>query len=183
MDKKRLFVIFVVSLIVCVPVSHLLRYMDRSYHAINFVALDALDVGEDAQLYYDGYGGNRHWISQRHPKFFEELGDRFKPIYHRVGLAGHYYEPVNFNKYTYIITKEHELVEINYSYSNMQFKKRLFEVPQVFWIPTPFPKEFIGRVKLKKELHPNKIFIYQIPIMDIDNAYQLGKEEDVEFVD
>jgi hypothetical protein len=65
----------------------------------------------------------------------------------------------DFDNYTYIFTIGHELMRLEYSYS--QFKNRRFLM---------FPKQLIGIVTLDEGL-VNKVFVYKINRMDIDLDY------------
>ena len=164
--------IVAVSIILIVFISLFLffiRYTDKTYYPIKFEKIEEFESHEP--LYQDE---KKYWLSVRHRRFdayIEYSGNPFKEQEAHIGYKGIYYNNVDFDKYTYILTLGHELSEISYSYSSMQFKK---------WFL--FPKEFVGKVKLKKEFQEQKIFLYRIKIMDIDNSWNI-ENQDVEFVD
>lgn len=76
----------------------------------------------------------------------------------------------DYNNYTYIITIDHELKKISYSYSDMKNRKFLF-----------IPKQFVGNVVLDSK-ETNKLYIYRIKKMDIDCDYH-NPDYGVSFVD
>ena len=69
----------------------------------------------------------------------------------------------DYDRYTYIITIGHELLDIKYSRSDM--KNRIYGI---------FGKQYVGHVTLKEET-TDKVYIYRIPKMDIDCDYHEPK--------
>ena len=65
----------------------------------------------------------------------------------------------DYDHYTYIVTIGHELINIEYSRSDM--KNRIYGI---------FPKQYVGHVTLKEDL-TDKVYIYRIKKMDIDCDY------------
>ena len=95
------------------------------------------------------------WFTLRSPEysgfFPEESLDTLGVDYNDI--------PFDYNRYTYIITIGHELLDIKYSRSDM--KNRIYGI---------FGKQYVGHVTLKEET-TDKVYIYRIPKMDIDCDY------------
>lgn len=99
------------------------------------------------------------WFTLRSPEYHgfysEELLDTLKVDYDDIIF--------DYDHYTYIVTLGHELLNIEYSRSDM--KNRIYGI---------FGKEYVGHVTLKEEF-TNKIYIYRIKKLDIDCDYHEPK--------
>ena len=111
--------------------------------------------------------------SDRHIKWFTLRSSEYGGFYseeslNTLGVEDYDDIVFDYDQYTYIITIGHELINIEYSRSDM--KNRIYGI---------FGKEYVGHVTLKEE-ETDKVYIYRIPKMDIDCDYH-EPERDVVF--
>lgn len=158
--KRKALIIFVIMLIF-VAVTVILY---KSYFSISFEKIYECnaDIPEENDLY---------WFTQRDASYDGFFGTNNDWIYNLVDKSVDI-ESMHFdyNNYTYVITIDHELKKISYSYSDMKNRKFLF-----------IPKQFVGNVVLDSK-ETNKLYIYRIKKMDIDCDYH-NPDYGVSFVD
>ena len=95
------------------------------------------------------------WFSLRHNDYCGSFSADFLKIYEAEAddIA------FDFDNYTYIFTIGHELVNIEYSYSQFKNRRLLF-----------FPEQLVGIVTLDENL-VDMVFVYRVKRMNIDLDY------------
>lgn len=116
----------------------------------------SIDFEQVCEKDYNTEKGKEHfWFTIRSPEFSgfysEESLDTLGVDYNGVTF--------DYDRYTYIITIGHELLNIEYSRNDM--KNRICGI---------FGKQYVGHVTLKEEA-TDKVYIYRINKMDIDCDY------------
>ena len=144
---------WIILTIILVLILFVGRYFIPIYHKLKFEKTEEFEI--DNQLENELY-----WFTLRDSSYngffdisyLDQFGVNYKSITY------------DFKNYTYIITINHELKKISYSYSKMKNRNNLL-----------LPKQFIGKVELGKH-QTGKIHIYQIKKMDIDCNYHKRDE-------
>lgn len=157
-NLKKILIVFLV--LILIGGIMFFKYTIPNYRNINFDEVYQCDIDANTEIFNKTY-----WFSIRDNSYngFFDIG-----YLDKIGVDCSKLD-FDYSKYTYIITIGYELSDISYSYHDMKNRKLIF-----------IPKQFIGKVKLKKEFD-NKVYIYKIKKMDIDCDYH-NRSKNVEFV-
>ncbi|MDR1630532.1 MAG: hypothetical protein LBS36_10040 [Oscillospiraceae bacterium] len=163
MKLKKLIILFIGAalLFICVATVILMRYKDTSFKEIKFETVASYEADIDTIRSIGCI-----WHTLRHPSYNGFFPDE---ILDDLGVNRDDLR-LDYNRYTYVVTFRHELLNISYSYSQM--KNRTF---------IKLPKQFVGNVDLKSETTDN-VYIYRVKKMDIDCDFH-DRTKGVSFID